>query len=75
MVGIIAINLEKEFTLIVHFVANHQHYIPIVDSAIYHPNPENATDAYLVYDRGNELGVFLQNPDKSQYIVNVWPGM
>lgn len=26
--------------------ANHQHYIPIVDSAIYIPNPNNASDNY-----------------------------
>jgi alpha-glucosidase len=55
-------------------LANHQHYIPIVDSAIYHPNPDNATDAYATYDRGNNSGVFLQNPDGSQYIGAVWPG-
>jgi alpha-glucosidase len=54
--------------------ANGQHYIPIVDSAIYIPNPENATDAYPTYNRGNSSGVFLRNPDGSQYIGAVWPG-
>ncbi|KAK8245922.1 glycosyl hydrolases family 31-domain-containing protein [Phyllosticta capitalensis] len=50
------------------------HYIPIVDSAIYIPNPDNASDAYATYDRGNEVGAFLKNPDGSQYIGSVWPG-
>jgi alpha-glucosidase len=54
--------------------ANNQHYIPIVDSAIYIPNPENASDAYPPYNNGNDSGVFLQNPDGSQYIGSVWPG-
>jgi alpha-glucosidase len=44
-----------------------------VDSAIYRPNPDNATDAYAVYDRGNSSGVFLHNPDGSEYIGAVWP--
>jgi Glycosyl hydrolases family 31 len=51
-----------------------QHYIPIVDSAIYIPNPQNETDAYPTYNRGNDSGVFLSNPDGSQYIGAVWPG-
>jgi alpha-glucosidase len=54
--------------------ANNQHYIPIVDSAIYIPNPQNASDAYPPYNNGNDSGVFLQNPDGSQYIGAVWPG-
>jgi alpha-glucosidase len=53
---------------------NNQHFVPIVDSAIYIPNPLNASDAYDTYTRGNESGVFLQNPDGSQYIGAVWPG-
>lgn len=55
--------------------AGHQHFIPIVDSAIYIPNPENASDAYPTYTRGNDSSVFLMNPDGSQYIGAVWPGM
>ncbi|USW49247.1 Putative glycoside hydrolase family 31, galactose mutarotase-like domain superfamily [Septoria linicola] len=51
-----------------------QHYIPIVDSAIYIPNPDNASDAYSIYTDGNDRGVFLKNPDGSQYIGSVWPG-
>lgn len=54
--------------------ANGQHYIPIVDSAIYHPNPDNASDAYPTYDRGIEAGAFMLNPDDSLYIGTVWPG-
>jgi alpha-glucosidase len=53
---------------------NNQHFIPIVDAAIYIPNPQNASDAYDTYTRGNESGVFMTNPDGSQYIGAVWPG-
>jgi alpha-glucosidase len=53
---------------------NNQHFVPIVDGAIYIPNPQNASDAYDTYTRGNESGVFLKNPDGSQYIGAVWPG-
>lgn len=51
-----------------------QHFIPIVDSAIYIPNPNNASDAYATYARGNSSNVFMMNPDGSQYIGSVWPG-
>ncbi|KAL0264572.1 hypothetical protein SLS55_000522 [Diplodia seriata] len=51
-----------------------RHFIPIVDSAVYIPNPDNKTDAYDPYTRGNESGVFLKNPDGSEYIGAVWPG-
>ncbi|KAJ0122509.1 Alpha-glucosidase [Diaporthe amygdali] len=54
--------------------ANGQHYVPIVDSAIYHPNPDNESDAYAPYDRGVEAGAFMMNPDESLYIGTVWPG-
>ncbi|KAI5272953.1 putative alpha-glucosidase [Aureobasidium subglaciale] len=54
--------------------ANGQHYVPIVDSAIYHPNPDNASDAYSVYSRGKDMDVFMKNPDGSEYIGAVWPG-
>jgi alpha-glucosidase len=53
---------------------NNQHFVPIVDAAIYIPNPQNASDAYDTYARGNESGVFMTNPDGSQYIGAVWPG-
>ncbi|KZF23342.1 glycoside hydrolase family 31 protein [Xylona heveae TC161] len=51
-----------------------QHFVPIIDSAIYIPNPDNASDAYAPFDRGNEVGAFLKNPDGSLYIGAVWPG-
>ncbi|KAF2139822.1 glycoside hydrolase family 31 protein [Aplosporella prunicola CBS 121167] len=50
------------------------HFVPIVDSAIYIPNPDNASDAYATYTRGHEADVFLKNPDGSEYIGSVWPG-
>jgi alpha-glucosidase len=53
---------------------NDQHFVPIVDGAIYIPNPTNPDDAYDTYQRGNDSGVFLKNPDGSQYIGAVWPG-
>lgn len=53
---------------------NGQHYIPIVDSAIYAPNPENASDAYPTYDNGKDSNSLLLNPDRSIYYGAVWPG-
>lgn len=54
--------------------ANGQNYVPIIDAAIYTPNPTNASDAYEPYDRGNSSGSFMKNPDGSEYIGEVWPG-
>lgn len=51
-----------------------QHYVPIVDAAIYAPNPANASDKYEVFDNANETGSLLLNPDGSLYIGAVWPG-
>ena len=53
---------------------NGQHYVPIVDAAIYIPNPMNASDAYPIFNRGNETDSFMLNPDGSLYIGAVWPG-
>lgn len=53
---------------------NGQHYIPIVDSAIYVPNPQNTSDAYPIFNRGNDSDAFMLNPDGSLYIGEVWPG-
>jgi alpha-glucosidase len=50
------------------------HYIPIFDSAIYIPNPMNASDAYATFERGNATDSFILNPDGSLYIGDVWPG-
>ncbi|KAF1810721.1 family 31 glycosyl hydrolase [Eremomyces bilateralis CBS 781.70] len=52
----------------------HQHWVPIVDAAIYIPNPENENDAYNTYSRGHENQLFLLNPDGSEYVGSVWPG-
>jgi len=54
--------------------SKHLHYVPIVDAAIYIPNPSNGSETYPSYDRGHELDVFLKNPDGSEYIGAVWPG-
>ena len=52
----------------------HQHYVPIVDSAIYAPNPEKPEDAYPTYERGLAAKAFVLNPDGSIYYGAVWPG-
>lgn len=62
----------KEFLSELH--ASGRHYIPIVDSAIYHPFPNNASDAYPIFDRGVDAEAFVLNPDGSLYIGSVWPG-
>jgi len=67
-------SLEDAKTFFEKLHKDNQHFVPIIDSAIYIPNPENKSDAYGVYTRGNESGVFLQNPDGSEYIGAVWPG-
>ncbi|KAG2130855.1 glycosyl hydrolases family 31-domain-containing protein, partial [Suillus clintonianus] len=53
-------------------VANHQHYIPIVDAAI--AVTRNSTDVYDPFTRGVEEDVWIKNPDGSLYIAEVWPG-
>ncbi|KAI1087276.1 glycoside hydrolase family 31 protein [Rostrohypoxylon terebratum] len=50
------------------------HYVPIIDSAIYAPDPTNASDAYPPFDRGIEQDAFLLNPNGSIYVGAVWPG-
>ncbi|KAK3899465.1 exo-beta-1,3-glucanase, partial [Staphylotrichum tortipilum] len=54
--------------------ARHKHWVPIVDSAIYAPNPDDPADAYPPYDRGIEADAFMLNPDGSVYYGAVWPG-
>lgn len=54
--------------------ASGRHYIPIIDAAIYVPNPDNESDAYQPFTTGNESQVWLLNPDESIYIGAVWPG-
>ncbi|KAK6544286.1 hypothetical protein TWF694_000988 [Orbilia ellipsospora] len=54
--------------------AQHLHWVPIVDAAIYVPNPSNGSESYASYDRGHALDVFMKNEDGSEYIGAVWPG-
>ncbi|KAL4993786.1 glycosyl hydrolases family 31-domain-containing protein [Aspergillus recurvatus] len=54
--------------------AGGRHFVPIVDAALYIPNPQNASDAYDTYTRGAARDVYLKNPDGSLYIGAVWPG-
>ncbi|KAL8650856.1 MAG: hypothetical protein Q9210_003582 [Variospora velana] len=54
--------------------ASGRHWIPIIDSAIYVPDPENASDAYATFNNGNDTNSFLTNPDGTIYIGSVWPG-
>ncbi len=51
-----------------------KHWMPIIDAAIYIPNPENTTDAYETFSRGEATDSFLLNDDGSLYIGAVWPG-
>ncbi|KAJ5710405.1 hypothetical protein N7488_004561, partial [Penicillium malachiteum] len=51
-----------------------RHYIPIIDAALYIPNPHDQSDAYAPYTRGAKDDVFLKNPDNSTYIGSAWPG-
>ena len=51
-----------------------KHWVPIIDAAIYVPNPRNASDNYSTFDNGNALEAFMTNPDGSLYIGDVWPG-
>ena len=52
-----------------------RHYIPIVDSAIYIPNPDNSSDDYATYHRGHDADAFmLEYENGPEYIGTVWPG-
>ena len=62
----------EEFLSALH--ASGKHYIPIIDSSIYVPNPSNASDNYSTFVNGNATGAFMTNPDGSLYIGDVWPG-
>ena len=65
---------EKAAEFLGRLHENGQHFVPIVDSAIYVPNPSNASDAYATYDRGLGANAYMMNPDGSLYIGDVWPG-
>ena len=49
-----------------------RYYIPIIDAAIYIPNPDNASDTYETFDRGDATDSWVLNPDGSTYIGDVW---
>lgn len=51
-----------------------QYWIPIHDAAIYHPNPNNASDSEDYFTVGDQLNIWMLNPDNSTYIGDVWPG-
>lgn len=70
----IRFNYSQGRTFLEKLHSQGQHYVPIVDSAIYVPNAANASDAYQPFNDGNETGSFLLNPDGSLYIGEVWPG-
>ncbi|KAL5356599.1 glycosyl hydrolases family 31-domain-containing protein [Aspergillus floccosus] len=69
-----AFSYEEGKTFLDKLHQSGRHYVPILDTGIYVPNPDNASDAYEPYTRGNELDVWLKNPDGSTYIGSVWPG-
>ena len=54
--------------------ASDQHWVPIHDAAIYHPNPNNASDTEDYFTAGDQLDIWMLNPDNSTYIGAVWPG-
>ncbi|KAK3068578.1 hypothetical protein LTR53_013741 [Teratosphaeriaceae sp. CCFEE 6253] len=55
--------------------ANGQHYIPIIDSNIYVPNPLNESDAYPPFERGASLETYIRDPTTGDfYYGDNWPG-
>uniref|UniRef100_A0A060T6J9 Maltase n=1 Tax=Blastobotrys adeninivorans TaxID=409370 RepID=A0A060T6J9_BLAAD len=52
--------------------AKGQHYVPIVDAAIYAPQSED--EDYPPFRRGIHSDVFVKNPDGSPFVGKVWPG-
>ncbi|KAI0933026.1 hypothetical protein AcW1_000034 [Taiwanofungus camphoratus] len=63
---------EEMRAFIQELAVNHQHYIPIVDAAV--AKQVNSTDIYDPYTRGVDLDVWIKNPDRSEYVGQVWPG-
>ncbi|TFK33736.1 glycosyl hydrolases family 31-domain-containing protein [Crucibulum laeve] len=64
--------VEEMRSFIRELAANNQKYIPIVDAAI--AKQVNDTDIYDPYTKGVEEGVFITNPDGTEYVGQVWPG-
>ena len=53
--------------------SNNQRYIPIIDAAV--GMVYNETDSYDFYQKGHELDVWMHNPDGSEFVGQVWPGL
>lgn len=55
--------------------ANGQYYVPIIDSNIYAPNPDNESDAYGPWQRAADQGLFIRDPTTGGYYYgDNWPG-
>jgi len=55
--------------------ANGQYYVPIIDSNIYVPNPDNESDAYAPWSNGAALGTYIRDPSTGDfYYGDNWPG-
>jgi alpha-glucosidase len=67
-------NKDDEKRLMDKLHASGRHYLEIVDSGIYVPNPNYASDLCPPYDRGHAANIFMLNPDGSEYLGAVWPG-
>ncbi|GMF02250.1 unnamed protein product [Ambrosiozyma monospora] len=63
---------ESNFTSFINKLhGSSQHYVPIVDPAIYYPESD---EVYDVYSTGLQHDAYLKNPDGSLYVGEVWPG-
>lgn len=63
----------QEFVNYLH--SRGQHYVPLVDSNTYFPNPKNASDVYPPFDRGAALSTFVRDPTTVYYYIGTaWPG-
>ncbi|USW59324.1 Putative glycoside hydrolase family 31, galactose mutarotase-like domain superfamily [Septoria linicola] len=52
-----------------------QHYVPLVDSNVYYPDPENTSDVYLPFTRGDTLKTFIRDGSSGDYFIGkAWPG-
>ncbi|KAL8829937.1 MAG: hypothetical protein Q9170_005958 [Blastenia crenularia] len=67
------VSVAQEFLARLH--AAGQHYVPIFDSNIYTPDPNNASDAYETFDRGAAMSTFIHNPDESLYYEIPYDGI
>jgi alpha-glucosidase len=48
-----------------------QHFIPIIDAALWWPG---SITNYTSYNHGHDLDIFIKNPDGTEYVGSVWPG-